>query len=340
MSATRLCKTLGYWLLSSRPSHEDVMDLYAEWNKSSIALEHLFLAYLRDLQAKEGIPKRLKELVWNYQGAPRTFDQVAQGAKNALKVLLVVEVEKIERYKSLQPGQIFEACLRASLQAEDSAEADVKAWNEFRKSATSQYPAYAQVLSEDTLRIMGPRSKSKMATGKADSPGRRRSFSVDTPVAPTVPFSLDDNLPPLQENGHSSVDKQPIQFGRFGNKSHSVCQVLTVLYNAVPTHANLRLYLVQPKQSRFLAGKSLSTQVSALLAFLRLSKTSLCDQTTLVDHLLLRASRSKANCGKLLHPREQLTHATKQQAICRNQRQLYLKVNQRRSKSSVQQPKA
>lgn len=67
MPAARLCRTFGFWLFGkAEASFSTYGELYAEWDRSGKALEHIFSAYLRGQHAK--LPRRLRELVEGYPG--------------------------------------------------------------------------------------------------------------------------------------------------------------------------------------------------------------------------------------------------------------------------------
>lgn len=98
MNSTRLCQTLGYWLLSSQKPSADALEVYGEWHRASVAMEHIFLCYLRD---QDAVPVRLQELIKRYEGAPRSFDVSEED--NTIRAVLVMEVEEA-KFKELIPG--------------------------------------------------------------------------------------------------------------------------------------------------------------------------------------------------------------------------------------------
>ncbi|EGG03753.1 uncharacterized protein MELLADRAFT_117220 [Melampsora larici-populina 98AG31] len=87
MPASQLCRYLGFWILGrGTDSFVSFDHLYLEWDRSSRAFEHLFLAYLR---SQNKLPKRLKELVGVYPLKPAALVFTPRFTTKVIKVLKV-----------------------------------------------------------------------------------------------------------------------------------------------------------------------------------------------------------------------------------------------------------
>lgn len=215
MNSTRLCQTLGYWLLSSQEPCDNALEVYAEWHRASVALEHIFLSYLRE---QEAVPLRLQELINRYKGAPRSFD--ITGEENTLRAVLVMEVND-DKLKELMPGQVFTNVFGADIASSFESTAEGKEmWRQVEEDIKERRK-HEVVLGEDALRVMAATSPPEVKKeNQPDSPGRRRSSSVDSPTTQKPAFSP-TSLPAVQENGGLQTGS-PMQLGRLGNRSHSV----------------------------------------------------------------------------------------------------------------------
>ncbi|KZO97491.1 hypothetical protein CALVIDRAFT_597418 [Calocera viscosa TUFC12733] len=67
MSGSRLSKALAYWVIARRPAHlTNFAALYEHWDTASRIMEHLFLAFVRDMERQHKLPTRLAELIAHY----------------------------------------------------------------------------------------------------------------------------------------------------------------------------------------------------------------------------------------------------------------------------------
>ncbi|KAH8114840.1 hypothetical protein DFH11DRAFT_129011 [Phellopilus nigrolimitatus] len=76
VSGSKLSMFLGHYLLTGNKVDglEDWLSFYAQWERAGRALEHIFLANLRDEASKTRIPKRLSELITSYPYSKHAVD--------------------------------------------------------------------------------------------------------------------------------------------------------------------------------------------------------------------------------------------------------------------------
>lgn len=198
MSASRLCKTIGFWVLSPRTlTFADYKHFYHIWVQSARLFEHMFLAYLRD---QPTLTRRLQEVLDN--GAPTLSNQRALQAVYSFPTETKPSSAQSEAQKNFSTdsrfGQRAKSCAAllnnalTSVKSADSAventEAITEEWwhilTSKAKQATPGHDQYRQVISEDTQRIIAlvDPAPSKIASSSPSlgSPTRRRSLTVDS----------------------------------------------------------------------------------------------------------------------------------------------------------------
>lgn len=197
-----------------------------------MVLHHFFLAYL--YEQDRTIPKRLRDLVKGYQGSTFSFDpDVAEGAGNTIRIQGVWDVAVVEAQNEMQIGQVVQSVLGSKHALRSANQEDQAIWNELQEAFRDG--SLASVLSEDYARVAenNPGVSSDRKKTESNSPGRRRSFSLDSPTRSVQPAVVtttvahDDTRSPgtselARRYSHTTARPGPAGLGRFPNRSHSV----------------------------------------------------------------------------------------------------------------------
>ncbi|TFK47158.1 hypothetical protein OE88DRAFT_1728626 [Heliocybe sulcata] len=163
VSGSKLAKLLGLWLLTAKRAEEmdDWKQFYARWEWAGRALEHLFLAKIRDETLKQRMPKRLTELVTHYP-----YDKSADGMlarprfstrkSDALFVRIEVEVPRNGTPKVRQhPLRIVNDALHSE-SGHTTADEDDAVWTAIRSRAQAGEAErlLSNVFADDTVRLL------------------------------------------------------------------------------------------------------------------------------------------------------------------------------------------
>lgn len=134
MSASKLCKILGFWVIGrlgvDHPPH-DLQGVIQSWEESAKIMEHLLLVYIRDQSSKNHLmPSRLMEIVKDYPYFGTSTEEKTPCLKPGLASMpikaLVVEIRSDNVVVSSKRPRGPRETLRAALKAQ-GAEAD---WSE------------------------------------------------------------------------------------------------------------------------------------------------------------------------------------------------------------------
>ncbi|KAI5120631.1 hypothetical protein M0805_009391 [Coniferiporia weirii] len=174
VSGSKLSMFLGQYLLTGNKVDglEDWLTFYSHWERAGRALEHIFLASLRDEASKTGIPKRLSELVVNYPYSKHATDsqfprpaRFATRAYDALYVRVTSELGAgVKASEELHhPLRIIENALKADVNdGADGADATAL-WEEVKKLSSKVEDvavdkSLSNVLSDETIRLLSLKS--------------------------------------------------------------------------------------------------------------------------------------------------------------------------------------
>lgn len=231
MSASRLCKVFGFWVLAPKSTAYDggYQQFYDTWKRSTNHFERLFLAYLR---AQPSLPRRLQEIL--DRSGSTLLPAPVQPALQAVYSLPAPAGRKTGahgqgslRQRAKSCAELFNHALSSTThptETEHPSEPIVEEWWQILvgdavadgAQADQEHNKYARILAEDSARIIAlvdppPGAARQASTGpSAASPTRRRSLTIDAPPAAAMTRSQSSAPGISTQNSPLDSKEQPL----------------------------------------------------------------------------------------------------------------------------------